>query len=486
MVRAPELILANRAYLDHDEAEAPGRLPRGGTGGLVAAVRSVIAPWDGERGTTWIGAGRGPFDRLWTDAAGREVIATAHGPLHHRRLFFDDETWEAHYSDVANSFFWPLLHLAYRPLPDLAPYYPAPITPRASQWRSFREVNDAFARAAMEEPAQTCWVHDYQLALVPAFLRAARYPGPVGFFLHTPMPSMAVAARYLDAAGRLFFAEWVQGCLGADLVGLQTEADAERFREAAVSLCGLRAIPGGVSLGHREIRVAAYPVGMDATDVLDQIDAPLPEAFRPARDSGLPLVVGVERCDYTKGIPERLQAIAQAFASGNRFAYIGIAAPTRDAVPAYRRLQERIDEIVHAIRPPDEGVPFVFRREAVPWEGVVALLREADVVFTSSLADGMNLVPLQAVLAQSERPQPRRATILTGDGAGVSHALPLGAVHGLVRVDPFDIAGLEWRLGEALAGLPGRISDELVSFVRTHDARTWATSFLEDLEAATC
>src|SRR5688572_25131409 len=138
------LILANRAYCDHelppgDEDQAPD-----GKGGLLAAVRPAIVPWDGEDGTLWIGAGRGASDHLYTDERGFEIIETARGPLWHRRLYFTDETWHGHYADAANGFLWPLVHLVREPLPDLCEYYPAPVTPSDEAWDAHRAVNRAF------------------------------------------------------------------------------------------------------------------------------------------------------------------------------------------------------------------------------------------------------------------------------------------------------------------------------------------------------
>jgi trehalose-6-phosphate synthase len=197
-----DLILANRAYLDH--TQPPGLIAaQPGNGGLLAAVRPIIEPWKDGEGTTWIGVGRGEFDRDFCDERGIEFIDTPRGPLRHCRLFFDDATWAAHYKQVANSFLWPLLHLVREPLPDLTDYYPRPHLPTADEWAAYRRVNDAFALAALEQPRQgTCWVHDYQLGLAPGLLRRKGFPGRIGFFLHTPFPALDVASEFLDEAGR--------------------------------------------------------------------------------------------------------------------------------------------------------------------------------------------------------------------------------------------------------------------------------------------
>ncbi len=482
-----QLILANRAFLDHEAPRWADSPSAASSGGLLAAVRPVIAPWDGRSGTTWIGVGMGRFDREWVDARGYEILETPRGPLRHRRLFFGSATWQGHYGEVANSFTWPLFHLVRVDLPRATPYYPEPQPPSATGWQSFVLVNRAFAEAACEEDGQqSCWVHDYQLALVPGMLRERGFRGPVGFFLHIPFPALGVIGRYLSGEVRERLAAIVGGMLGADLVGFQTEGDVERFVEAAGELCGALPVPGGVEVGGRRVRLGAYPVGIDPEEVLAAARRASPVTrVRAARELGLPVVVGLERGDFTKGIPERLRAIAEAYRQGQRFAYIGIASPTREGVEVYGALEAAIER--EAARAQEAaywmGCPFAQVRAAVGWDDVVALQRDADVVFTSSLADGMNLVPLQAAIAQSLRPAAERAVVLAGVDAGVTKVYGGDGSEGLRAVDPLDQQSLLTGLVEGLAGRPGRVSDRFIARVRERDARSWGERFLGDLEA---
>lgn len=482
------LILANRAFLDHETPRSGDSRPAAGNGGLLAALRPVIQPWDGSTGTTWIGAGRGQFDAAWTDQRGFELIETPRGRLRHRRLFIEDSTWDGHYSEVANSFLWPLLHLVREPLPDVTRYYPRPVRPSPEDWACYRAVNQAFASAALEESAaRTCWVHDYQLALVPAMLREAGFGRPVGFFLHTPFPDPEVTAPYLLGEAREAFAAFVRGILGADLIGFQTDADLARFERAAAALAGATPGEGGVSIGGRTVRCGVYPVGIDVEDLLSAArTAATPSLVHASRAGSLPLVVGLERADFTKGIPERLDAIAEAFRRGHRFAYLGMASPTREGVPAYEHLDEAIESAAAPARAAAQaaGGRFSQVRATVGWPDVVALQREADVVFTSSLADGMNLVPLQSAIAQSLRPPAQRAVVITGRDAGAASAFAGFEADGLVSVDPLDQEEMVAVLVAALTGQPGRVSDRLVAAIQAGDALAWATRFLTSLEGA--
>lgn len=482
-----DLIVANRAYLDHLAPPDGGGEPPVAAGGLIEAVRPVIDAWDGERGTTWIGAGRGPYDREWVDERGYELIDTPHGPLRHRRLFFDEATWDGHYRSAANAFLWPLLHQVRVPLPRATSYFPEPLLPSDAAWDAHRRVNLAFAEAVVQQPgAQSVWAHDYQLGQVPAAIRERGFRGRIGFFLHTPFPDVAIARELLGERGMARLREFAQGVLGADLAGFQTDGDVARFASAAALLCGATPADGGVVVEGRSVRLGAYPVGIDTEGLVHAAhESALPPAVDAMLAAGLPLVVGLERADYTKGIPERLRAIAQALDDGARFAYAGIASPTRQGVAAYDHLAAAI---AHAAAMAEAaayraGVPFLHREEALPWRHVVGMLCRADVVFTSSLADGMNLVPLQAAMAQSLRADGQRGVVLVGRDAGVASTFAGYERDGLVPVDPLDVQAMVGALKAAIRGEPGRISRRLIDAVRERDARHWGARFLEDLHA---
>jgi trehalose 6-phosphate synthase len=204
--------------------------------------------------------------------------------------------------------------------------------------------------------------------------------------------------------------------------------------------------------------------------------------------SGEPLVIGLERSDYTKGIPERLHLIADSYDAGLRFTYVGVAAPTREGVRGYEALMAEIEaatgRAAEAAR--RAGCNFLQLRQSISWEGVVALQREADVVFTSSLADGMNLVPLQSAVAQSLRPESKRAVIIVGRDAGFAHAFGAkdGKADGFATVDALDSESMRTTFAAALEGEPGRVTDSLIARIREGDAKAWATRFLSDLEGS--
>jgi trehalose 6-phosphate synthase len=239
----------------------------------------------------------------------------------------------------------------------------------------------------------------------------------------------------------------------------------------------------------RPTRFGAYPVGIDTSEVIETAaTGTLPAALENLRAAPGPLVVGLERADFTKGIPERLKATTELYERGVVAAYAGIAAPTRPGVISYEGLEGAIERVAgEASRAAARvGATFVQLQQALDWREVVALQRAADVVFTSSLADGMNLVPLQSAVAQFGRPPEQRAIIITGRDTGVAEAFAAFSGRGLNIVDPLNPAAMADTLHRAVTGRLPRVSDELIAAIRARDARAWATSFLEDLEAPSC
>ena len=459
-------------------------------GGLLAALRSVVEARTGASPGYWIGPGRGPFDRDWVDLNGNETIETSAGPLHHRRLFFSEATWSDFYAAVANGFLWPLLHLVRHDLPAITGYYPMPRQALASEWASFRDSNLAFASAAAALPnVGHAWIHDYQLGLVPRYLRETGFDAPIGFFLHTPFPDGGIVSRILSPQAAAHFREWCEGILGADLVGFQTREDLDRFRHAVATL-GAQTDGEQLTWQGRRVRLGVHPVGVDEGPIRAALDAEIVAApiIQGIGSGPLPVVVALERADYTKGIPERHRAIARAFQDGQRFSYIGVSAPTRRGVAGYSALSEQIDsateEAVESAR--TVGMHFDYRLEAIPWAEVMTLLALADVVFISSLADGMNLVPLQAVLCQSRKHAHLRGCILAGRDVGVSSTYSEFVGSGLMTIEPTDIQATAAALGHAIAGGAGRMSDEFVAGVRAHSAGHWAARFIAELEATRC
>src|SRR5690606_14650743 len=210
-----------------------------------------------------------------------------------------------YYQGFSNATLWPLYHDLLRE-PRLS----------AETWRTYREVNARFApeAAAAAPPNATVWVQDYHLQLVPRMLRRRRPDLRIGFFLHIPMPPRQIFARLP------WRREIVDGLLGADVIGFQTEADAVNAR--AIVKCYSHAVPVGTDfvVGGRRVCLGAFPISIDVDRIEAATRAPAVRArltrLRENLGQGRKILLGVDRLDYTKGIEERLAAFERCLDDG--------------------------------------------------------------------------------------------------------------------------------------------------------------------------
>ena len=362
------------------------------SGGLATGLGGVHA----RSGGVWIG---------WPGVAGLSADATREvdarlDEIGAAAVPLDASEVAGFYERYANGTLWPLLHA----LPAGAPATPA-------DWATYLRVNLRYAEVAGRQlrPGDRVWVHDYHLMLVPRLLRARHPRARVGFFLHTPFPGAdALAALPPAQRGAL-----LDGLLGADVVGFHTEEDAARFREAARTVLGRPVRGATVVVGGRGVHVGAFPMGIDATAFAARARDPRVDAevarLRAAGGDG-PLLVGVDRMDYTKGIPERLRAVDRFLERypvwRKRFVLLQMGAPSRTEIAEYKELNDEVDALaaeINAKHGADDWKPIMLARAHHGVEDIFAGYRAANVCVVSSLHDGMNLVAKEFVAARDDR-----------------------------------------------------------------------------------
>ena len=249
---------------------------------------------------------------------------------------------ELYYEGHSNATIWPLYHDAVEP----------PVFHR--HWRdAYRSVNQRFAAAAdrVAAPGATVWVHDYQLQLVPAMLRARRPDLRIGFFLHIPFPPIEL---FMQLPGR---EEVIRGLLGADLVGFQTPLGAQNFLHLAHHLLGLRRRGLAVEVDGRTVRAGSFPVSIDVAELealVDTVEVKVRvEEIRAELGHPKTLILSVDRLDYTKGITHRLAAYRELLAEGRldvpETVLVQVATPSRERVEHYARLRENVERDVGRI-----------------------------------------------------------------------------------------------------------------------------------------
>jgi trehalose 6-phosphate synthase len=313
------------------------------------------------------------------------------------------------------------------------------------------------------------WVHDYQLHLVPALLRALRPDLRIGFFLHIPLPPQEL---FMQLPWRQ---QIVEGMLGADLVGFQRPVAAQNFLQICRRLVDVAPTRTMIPYQGRTVRVGAFPVSIDFAE-FDGIAA-LPATARAAAELrhalGSPrrILLGVDRLDYTKGIDVRLQAFRELLESGVTTAgetvLVQVATPSRERVTTYRRINGEFGRLGHpAIH---------YQHHNLPREDLCALYAAADVMLVTPLRDGMNLVCKEYVASRHRG----GGVLVLSEFAGAA-----GELRQALLVNPHDVVGLRETIARAIAlpeGEARRRMREMRRQVRTHDVHRFARTFLEAL-----
>ena len=459
------LIVSNRLPVTAHLAGSQVRLSAA-SGGLATGLR----PWHEGSGGLWIGW-PGDTSRFSPDQrADLERQLTARAIV---QVSLSAEHVKRYYHGFANRVLWPLFHY----LIDRVPV-------DATGWEAYRQVNETFAEVVAREyrPGDVIWVHDYQLMLVPALLRARLPRARIGFFLHIPFPSSEVF-RTLP-----WRREVLDGLLGADLVGFHTFSYLRHFVASLLHVEGVEAEIDRVRLGDREVRLGAFPMGIDAAGFAaharDPKIAEAAEAIR--RDAGgRRILLGVDRLDYTKGIPRRLQSIERLLmrhhALRDQIRYIQIAVPSRGEVETYQRFRRQVEEAVGRINGTCgtlRSTPIHYVYQSVSNAELVALYLAADVMLVTPLRDGMNLVAKEFLASRVDE----EGVLVLSEFAGA--AAELGEA---VVVNPYDVDAVADAIRRSL-DMP---ADERRARMRPmrrrvldYDIHTWAGAFMSELNRA--
>jgi trehalose 6-phosphate synthase len=390
------VVVANREPFIHLRDGEDIRCTRPASG-LTTALDPVLQACGG----VWVGHGSGDADREVADARGRVPVPPDDPTYTLRRVWLTRKEEQGYYYGFANDALWPLCHIAYaRPRFD------------AEDWQQYRNVNQKFADAVLDEvegePA-VVFVQDYHFALLPRMLKDARPDLVVLHFWHIPWPNRE-AFRVCP-----WQEEILDGLLGNDLLSFHIQYHCNNFLETVD-----RALESKVDMerfavtrGGKTTYVRPQPISIDP----DRAARPPAEEGRReerrlrrrlgVRDEQL--LVGVDRVDYTKGIPERFHAIDRLLTLHpelkRTFTFVQVGAPSRVHIPTYRRLNEEIDALVEEINwrhGNHTWRPILYLNQHHTPEEVYPLYRAAAACVVSSLHDGMNLVAKEFVAARDD------------------------------------------------------------------------------------
>jgi alpha,alpha-trehalose-phosphate synthase [UDP-forming] len=381
----------------------------------ASGVTTALDPVMRAAGGVWVGHGSGSADRVVSDEHGRVAVPPEDPSYTLRRVWLSREEEEGYYYGFANMALWPLCHAAY-------------IRPRfeAGHWEAYRLVNRKFAEAVLEEienePA-VVFVQDYHFALLPRLLRQARPDLTILQFWHIPWPNPETF-RICP-----WKEEILSGLLGNDLLAFHTQyhcnnfmATVDRYLEARV--CFERF---AVTRRGHTTEVRPQPISVDPDEIVAMIPRDFAREERRLRTQlrvgDLPLLIGVDRIDYIKGIPERLRAVDRLLCKcpqwRRKFCFVQVGAPSRTHISAYRALDEEVTALVEEInwRHGDGSwEPIVFLHEHHGPEKLAVLYRTAQACVVTSLHDGMNLVAKEFVAARTDE----RGVLVLSEFAGAA------------------------------------------------------------------
>ena len=444
------MIVSNRLPVTVRRSRGELRIEKS-SGGLVAAMQPAMQ----HRGGTWVGwpGGDLPEEKSLDGIDDRFALAP---------VALSSNEIRRYYGGFSNRTLWPLFHS----LPERAEF-------DRLDWEAYEAVNRRFAMAAADVTGEDelVWIHDYQLLRTATHLRRLRPDARIAFFLHIPFPPYDVY-RILP-----WYRELLLGLLACDLVGFHCPGYVTNFLDCVERLLGERVdrLTGQIEHGNRTVHVGAFPLGIDYTAVEAAARA------APARPPGVPArtILGVDRLDYTKGIPERILAFERLLElypeHREEVVLLQIAVPSRAQVAEYQALKREIDELVGRVNGKfgtSSWTPIQYLYRSVPPDELAGLYRDADVALVTPLRDGMNLVAKEFVASRVAEP----GVLVLSRMAGAAETMQEAT-----RVNPYNADSVANVLHRALE-MPR--DDRLARMralqrrERVHDLYRWLRDFL--------
>ncbi len=433
--------------------------------GMAIALDAVMQTTGG----TWVAAGSGEADQEAADT----IMVPPHKPQYRlRRLWLTREEEEGYYYGFSNETLWPLCHVCYA-RPQFDP----------DQWETYRQVNRKFADAILEEIGDrrtVVFIQDYHFALLPRMLKEAAPQAIICQFWHIPWPNYEVF-RICP-----WGTEILEGLLGNDLLGFHLQYHCNNFfdtvdrtLEARVDYEKFAVIRGG-----KTTFVRPFPISIDYERFAelagsDYTQARMGELRRRYNLQGVKVGLGVDRLDYTKGIPERLSAVGMLFEKyphyRERFTFLQVGPFSRLHIPQYKQLNAQVDSLEEEINSRyahRRWKPLIVLKGHLSQEDIVPFYRLADVMVVSSLHDGMNLVAKEYVASQLDHQGALLLSSFTGAARELSQAY---------TINPFNPAAIADAIHQALTDpaeeRAARV-ESMRSWIREHNIYWWAAQLL--------
>jgi alpha,alpha-trehalose-phosphate synthase [UDP-forming] len=443
--------------------------------GLVTALEPVLCASDG----TWIAHGSGDADREAVDRFDRLRVPPEDPHYTLRRVWLNKEEQEGYYYGFSNEGLWPLCHTAHtRPLF------------RSTDWEHYRQVNEKFAKAVLEEMRGTAspvlLAQDYHFALLPRMIKRERPDARIAIFWHIPWPMP-------EAFGICpWQRELLDGLLGADLIGFHIQQHCTNFLQSVDRTLESRIDWEHFAVNREEHRtiVKPFPISVDFSEPTGRQTDEVQESaysdrvaiFRELGVEGLFLGVGVDRVDYTKGILERFLAIERLMEKHpvyqEKFVFVQIGAPSRTHIKRYHDLLAEVESEADRINwrfQTSKWKPIVFLKRQHSHKEIDRYYRTADLCLVTSLHDGMNLVAKEFVAARHDG----QGVLILSRFTGAAREL-----RDAVIVNPYDIDQTAEAIRFSLEMDPEERAarmQRLRRVVKEQNIYRWAANLIADL-----
>ena len=436
-------------------------VPRRGAapGGLSVALTSVLH----DNGGLWFG-----WDGRVSENSQRRAQLTEVDGVTYATVPLPRDHYDGYYKGYSNRVLWPLMHCRVDAMqfePDFA--------------EAYRRTNEYLARKLSRElrSDDLIWVHDYHLVPLAHELRVGGVKSPIGFFLHVPFPPYDVL-RVLPG-----FEDFLWKFQAYDLIGFQTENDVSNFLECVRRGLDARVSDSGtVHWRTRTTRVQCFPIGIDPGEVTTMADSARDvRTVRRLEQSlaGRPLVVGVDRLDYSKGLPERFLAYQHMLTrypeTVGSVVFLQVAQPSRGDVPEYDELRLKLERIVGEINghfAEFDWVPLRYVNKSYARSTIMQFLRLSRVGLVTPLRDGMNLVAKEYIAAQRQQDP---GVLVLSEFAGAAAELETA-----LKVNPYDRNAVA---NAILGGLRMPLDERIdrwrsaMSVIQGHDVFSWSSGF---------
>jgi trehalose 6-phosphate synthase len=402
----------------------------------------------------------------------RAIQKVVHDQVTYITLDLSREDHKEHYNGFANRVLWPILH--YRV--DLAEFSRRDLS-------GYLRVNDHFARElhSVLGPDDLVWVHDYHLLPLAKALRERGHKNRIGFFLHIPCPPPEILTA-LPNHERL-----IPSLCEYDLVGFQTGDDAFNFSRYLTRGCGLHSHDFNFMVGERTKRIDVFPVGIETAAFarLAERSERLPLVQRVLESLvGRALIIGVDRLDYSKGIPNRLSAFERFLQTQpdwrGKVTYLQIAPKSRTEIPEYAEIEREIGAAAGRINGAfgeADWTPIRYVNRAHSRSALAGLYRASRVGLVTPLRDGMNLVAKEYIAPQN--PNDLGVLILSRFAGAARESREA------LLVNPYDLDSVAVAIGQALSmPLDERRErhNSLFKVLAQNDVQHWTSQFLSELE----